>query len=151
LFQKILLVLDGSPAARKASDLALELAALHRAALTALFIVDGGWKNILGDEWISSAGLRDSFFLYMDQKIEGSARDLLAEAAGKGGCLGLQVATLIRTGVPEQVLLSTWLELGPFDLVILPNPSGRRAEGAVKINLQKAARKLAVPLLIGPA
>ncbi len=151
MFQKMLLVLDGSPGSPAAAEIALELARTYRAAVTALYIVDLGWRNLLGDEWISGEGVRRVFFRYMERELEKKARQVLAETARRGRNRRLQVDTALETGNPYRVLTSTCRELGPFDLVILPNPSGKPAEGAVKINVQKAARELGCPILIGPA
>lgn len=150
MFEKILLVLDGSPASSGAITLAVTLAKDYRARLTALYVIDGGWKNILGDEWISSEGARRGFFRYMEGEQVHQASRSLEEAVKRGRSCGLEVHTLVRTGPPLRVVVSTGRELGPFHLVVLPHPSGRAAEGAVRINAVKAVRKLACPVLIGP-
>jgi hypothetical protein len=145
-----LLVLDGSPASAGSITLAVTVAECHRSRLTALYVIDGGWKNILGDEWISSEGARRSFFRYMEGDQRRRADMSLEEAVIKCRSRGLEVETLVRTGPPLQVVVSAGRELGPFHLLVLPHPTGRAAEGAVRINAEKAARELACPVLIGP-
>lgn len=151
MFKNILLVADGSASAQKAVLLAVRLAVIHGARMTALYVIDAGWRNILGDEWISSEESRRRFFRYMEGDKAARGRQVLEDIAERGAASGLQVKTLTKTGSPDRVVAELWKEQGPFDLVVVPHPSGRNVEGAAGIKAEKIARELSATVLIGTA
>lgn len=151
MFKKILLVVDGPPSTSKAVSMAVGLALSHGASLTALYIINGGWERMLGDEWISSDGARRRFLDYLEGSESEKARRVLEELVQCENGSGLRVVTQIKKGKPEMAIISAYREHGPFDLVILPHPARKNAMGGAKINLEKTAGGLACPVLIVPA
>ncbi|RYD02388.1 hypothetical protein N752_23950 [Desulforamulus aquiferis] len=47
---RILFITDGSPSSMAAAETAIEFASFKNAILHVVFILDQGWRNLLGDE-----------------------------------------------------------------------------------------------------
>ena len=110
MFRKVLVGFDGSPAARKALQVALDLAQRYGAALTALAVV------------------RPPEFAELEAEVDAAlaeARGPLAEALrwarAEARRVGVALETHIKTGHPADTLLRVARE-GEFDLIVL----GRR-------------------------
>lgn len=147
MFKQILLILDDSSPIPKVISLINKLTGIH-SHLTAVYIIDSNWRNILGDEWISNAGLRSIFFRYMEEEQHEHARQTLAEVMQKTAAMNLQVNTLIKTGKPHQMILAAYNDFGPFDLVILPHSARKSVKGTIKINVSKITQVLLCPILM---
>ncbi|MEG6615040.1 hypothetical protein V6C27_01185 [Peptococcaceae bacterium 1198_IL3148] len=113
-------------------------------SVTVLNIIDSGWKNILGDEWISNATTRNNFFQYMENNYYREAvkgNDAFSKwAEGKG----ITLNPLIKIGVPQKIVMATFTEFGPFDIVILPTG------GTINLKAETLADKLGCPIIINP-
>lgn len=147
MFRTILLIVDGSSVPPQTLSF-LNRFVEHDSCLTAVYIMDSGWRQILGDEWISSHKTRSHFFRYVEKNQQEQARLVLETVVQEAGAMKLQVRTSIKTGHPHQAILSAYHEFGPFDLLILPHPARKFTEDAVKINGEKVAKSLACPILI---
>lgn len=142
---------DGSEASVKAAGVAVELARLHRVNLAAFIIIDPGWNDILGDEWISPSGTRMHFYNWLEGELRKSALRVLQTVEKLALAKGVGVKTEILTGPPEKLIVDCTREINAA-YVILPNPHAavHRAAGGLKFNVGSLAKKLCCPLIIGP-
>jgi len=105
-FKHIVVAVDGSEASQEALNYAVELARQSNAALTGLFIIDGGWPDYIGNDWQSSQGARQGFLDYIrkeqEQQAE-AARQQFASAAD-----GIEVSSFsVLGGDPIEMLITT--------------------------------------------
>ncbi|MBM7854873.1 hypothetical protein JOC37_001251 [Desulfohalotomaculum tongense] len=134
---KILLVVDGSSSPTKIISFLDKLKGKHL-NLTAVYVINNRWQNILGDEWISSKRTRGNFFRYMEKKQQQEAGQILDKIIKKAQAMNLPISTLFKTGQPQQAVLSAYTSLGPFDIVVLPS------------TMKNTARVLTCPVFTGP-
>lgn len=79
----ILLITDGSPSADAAGQMATEMSLALKLPLKAVFILDEGWNNFLGDEWINTSSTRMRFFHWFEDGIHKHSQEVLAEVTEK--------------------------------------------------------------------
>lgn len=72
-FKKIVVAVDGSDASQEALNYAVDLARQCNAALTGLFIIDGGWSDYIGNDWQSPQNVRQEFLDYIHKEQEQQA------------------------------------------------------------------------------
>jgi len=151
MLHKILCVANGYPWQSCAVTLALNLAATYRARLAALYIIDRGYADLLGDEWISTARARRSFFRYLGGELKKGAELTLEGIDAAGKELGVEIEILVRTGVPEKVIVVS-CTAGPDapDLLVLPCPPGKDVEGALRLNPGRILGRVPCPVLMVP-
>lgn len=152
LGDQILLIIDGSAAARQAADMAVELALLWGAPLRAAYILDESWSNILGDEWMSSSKTRTQFYDWLEDGLVRQAGDALESTARRAADAGIEeVQTEIVAGPTEKVMAGL-VGSRPTRLLVLPHPDATapRAEAGLKYNLHALRKKIKCPLLTGP-
>lgn len=154
LVRDILLVLDGSPASLKAGEYALDLALKYEAALRAVYMIDGGWAGMLGDEWINTSDTRMKFFRYFEGELHKNGEAVLNTFKEKCSRAGLNVSGKIAAGKVEDMIARELKSLSAnaqAPLLVVPNPSGAvPAEGGLKIPLAKLLIKIKCPVFVGP-
>ena len=69
-FKNIVVAVDGSEASQEALNYAVQLARQSNAALTGLFIIDGGWPDYIGNDWQSTKSARQEFLDYIRKEHE---------------------------------------------------------------------------------
>lgn len=72
-FRHIVVAVDGSEATQDALNHAVTLARQSHAALTGVFVLDGGWPDFIGNDWQSSKGARQGFLDYIRREQEDQA------------------------------------------------------------------------------
>lgn len=150
LFKSILLVIGEDSGNSKIIPAAVDLAAVHGASLTAVFIAGNDYECMLGDEWISDSGTLNRFFSYMEGERAGKTAHVLDEVTEKCQELGLQVTVTQKTGVPARAVISLYEELGPFDLVVTNKSLLTGGDGGAKKTMDRLMRGLVCPVLIYP-
>lgn len=118
--------------------------------LVAVYIIDSGWKSILGDEWLSSTTTRNHFFKYMEKNMCQAANEIINDIKLQAEAKNIAVYPLIKVGIPQKIVVTAFIEQGPFDLAILPYPPNKFVEGSIKLKLEALTRELSCPILIGP-
>ncbi|EHQ91270.1 universal stress protein [Desulfosporosinus youngiae] len=148
---QILLITDGSPSADAAVQMATELSLGLKQPLRAVFILDEGWKNFLGDEWINTSSTRMKFFHWFEDGLHKHSEDVLAEVAEKVKEKGGQVETEIKVGKTEKVIVELTAEQETA-LLVLPNPhaTAPAATAGLRYNLNSLSKKVKCPIYIGP-
>lgn len=119
--KSILVVLDES---RAVIETAVALARAHGARLTALFVLDTGWNQFTGSDWLSGSGSRADYLDYA-RDHEFLERDRVVAALGEIAG-DLPVDLKIPAGLVLDEILA---ELGNgYDLVVAGNPVARGLE-----------------------
>ena len=148
---QILFITDGSPSADTAGERAIQLALSMKLPLKAIFILDEGWKHLLGDEWINTSSTRMKFFHWFEDGLKEHSETVLNEFAKKARSQGVEVEAAIKIGKTERVITELTLEK-ETTLLVLPNPyaTAPAAAAGLRFNLNSLAKKLKCPVLIGP-
>lgn len=148
---QILLITDGSPSIAEAGKVAINLSRTMNLPVRALFILDKGWRKLLGDEWISNACTRTVFFRWLEKDLHSHAQKVLAEFKRQAEAAGILVEVEIKTGQPEKVIIESTVSQKTA-LLVLPSPhaSPPAACYALRFNLNTIAKKVPCPIFIGP-
>jgi len=149
MLKEIILLANGYPAISKSLDLALYLAQSSRAILTALYVIDSRWDDILGDEWISDEKARRDFCLYFEEGLKKQAGAACKDIVNKGKNCHVRVHAQIEKGRPEKIIISACSPLEEIGMLVLPLPP-RNTPGALHINPGKLVQKTACPVLTVP-
>jgi hypothetical protein len=136
----------GSRAAERAAlDTLLEGGRLHH-----LVIVPEFWQSITGDGWRINASTEHAFCGYLEATIESEILTHLARVNGEARSRGIQYSAASKHGRLETCLIEA-AGGQDFDLVVIGAPRPRGHAGLrSRINLDKLARGLSVPLVIIP-
>ncbi|GAB6154174.1 hypothetical protein JCM17380_29240 [Desulfosporosinus burensis] len=148
---QILFITDGSPSADAAGQMATEMSLALKLPLRAVFILDEGWKNFLGDEWINTSSTRMRFFHWFEDGLHKHSEEILAEVAEKVKGNGGQVETEIKIGKTEKLIGELTVE-NETAILVLPNPhaTAPAATAGLRYNLHSLAKKVKCPIYIGP-
>lgn len=145
MFNHILLILDGSLELNSVVPLIKNLAGTTT-KITAIYIIDAGWRQILGDEWLSTVKTRRCFFSYMEDH---QVKDAQAVLAGLGKQLDAYIVnTQVKVGEPQKIVASAFTKHSPFDLLVIPRPD--KKPWAVNLKIEKLLKKINCSLLIAP-
>ena len=151
-FSNILLASHGTPGAKAAACLAVELggAAGAQCRIHQLYVIPELWSGILGDDWLNNGVSRDRFKNHIESEL-GQEADQHAEwvqemVEGKG----LAYDSTFIYGDPEKCLLRL-CESHSFDLIVAgaPRPKGEPGLRS-RMLTDKVMRQLAIPLFVAP-
>ncbi len=149
LLQEILLLANGYPNLEQSQKAAFSLAQTARREITALYIINSAWDDILGDEWISDGKTLKEFKFYFEAGLRRRAETALEDIRSKGTENNIKVHVTIQKGNPEKLILSACTKLGTegvFILPLLPKSAGER----IKVNAKKLVNKTSCPILLVP-
>ncbi|SHE84556.1 universal stress protein [Desulforamulus putei] len=148
---QILFITDGSPSADAAGETAIRLAREMKMPLKAVFILDEGWKYLLGDEWINTSSTRMKFFHWFEYELKNHAETVLNEFAKKAKDQNVKVEVGIKIGKTEKVITKLTVEK-PTTFLILPNPHATTpaAAAGLRFNLNRLAKKVTCQIILGP-
>lgn len=136
MYDRILVATDGSDAARRATDHAVELSRRYDATLHAVYVVESrlGYDNAIVDPATVRANLR------------ADGEEALTDVEHAAG--DQSVVTAIREGVPHEELLAYADDAG-IDLVVL-GTTGRSALKSVLLGstAERLVREGEVPVLL---
>ena len=131
----VLLVVDGTDSGAAAARYAVKLAALHKAKLTALAVVDTATLKAL----LKSSVLVDAEAAEFDQELEASAQTNLNYAEHLAKQAGASAETLLRKGSAHSVVIGEVRRLSP-DLLVM----GSFSTSMIKRDLNARERRLIV-------
>ena len=137
---------EGSRAAeRVALGAVVEGGRLHH-----LVIVPEFWQSITGDGWRINASTEHQFCDYLEAQIEHEILEHLARVNELARARGINYSAGSKHGRLEDCLIAA-SEEASFDLVIIGSPRPKGHTGLrSRINLDRLARGLRVPLVIVP-
>jgi nucleotide-binding universal stress UspA family protein len=148
--KKMLLASHGTPGARAAEDLALELCRESGAALYQLFVVPDFWKGMMGDDWLNNAVTQARFGDYVESQLAREAAEEIARFAKEAEKAGVSLTEDVRVGKPAACLIEACEQTG-FDLVVIGSPRPKGAPGLrSRMDLEQLTRALTTRLIIAP-
>jgi len=133
--RKILVVVDGTESSVRAVRYAARLAALHRAALTAIAVVDTATLKSL----FKSSVLVEAEMEEFGQELEASARTNLGYAAQITKEAGIDAETLLEKGSVHSVIIQKCRQLG-VELLVM----GSFSTSMIRRDLTARERRLIV-------
>ena len=147
---KLLLCHHGTAGARRAEELAYEVAVPGTTTLVHCLVVPELWAGMQGDDWLNNASTRDAFGDYVENMLENDAKRELAAVASRCQERGLAYESVMRFGNPAETVLAIAGE-NDVDLVVIGSPRKKGEEGLnSRMELEKLVRGLKCPLLIAP-
>ena len=145
----ILLASHGTPGARAAERVALDLCApggrLHH-----LVVIPDFWKGMLGDDWLNNAAVHVRFGRYVENLLE---REIVEHAAGVEAQVkqrGLAYSCETRLGRPAECVAAV-AAAGEYDLVVAGSPRPKGMPGyRSRLAVETLVKALKTPLLVVP-
>ncbi|MBI3545824.1 MAG: universal stress protein [Gammaproteobacteria bacterium] len=145
--KNILLAYHGTDGAKLAQELAFKLIE-PGGGIVHLLVVPGLWAGMQGDDWLNNAATRDEFGHYVEDLLQKDAAEQAAAIAKRCQENGLRYTAVQRVGEPAECLLAAMRET-TVDLVIIGPPRSKKISGLrSRMDLEKLARGLSVPLLV---
>ncbi|MFH1732641.1 MAG: universal stress protein [Planctomycetota bacterium] len=132
---RILLIVDGTETGVRAARYAVRLAALHKAKVTALAVVDTAILKAL----LKSSVLVEAEMEEFDEELGGSAEKNLAYAAQLAKEAGVDADLLLKKGSAHAIVVDEARKLAPDMLVM-----GSFTTSMIKRDLNARARRLIV-------
>lgn len=147
--QQIIIILDGSPASLKAAEMALEIARVWNYPVRAIYLIDSGLRNILGDEWLSNASIRINFHNWFESNLHENIESTFTIIKDMASAHKIALETETIIGKPD-VVITRLGNLAETHLLILPNPKSKNAETGSKLylKLDKIMGHVSCPVLI---
>jgi len=147
--QTVLLASHGTPGARAAERVALDLCApggrIHH-----LVVIPDFWKGMLGDDWLNNAAVHMRFGRYVENQLE---REIVEHAAGveaQAKQSGLVYSCEARLGRPAECVAAV-AAAGEYDLVVAGSPRPKGAPGyRSRLAVETLVKSLKTQLLIVP-
>lgn len=147
---KLLLCHHGTAGAKRAEELALELAAPGMTTIVHCLVVPQLWAGMQGDDWLNNASTRDAFGHYVENMLECDAKRELALVEARCTERAIAHQSVMRFGDPAEIALQVAAETGA-DLVVIGSPRGKGEQGLrSRMDLEKLVRRLTCPLMIAP-
>ena len=144
----ILLSHHGTEGALLAEKLALEIAIPGQTRIVHLLVVPDFWEGMQGDDWLNNASTRDAFGSYVEGLLEADVREQLRALEARCSARGVEYKPVMLQGDPAECLLRTAVQEGVSMVVIgPPRPKGVTGYRS-RMDMEKLARGLPVPLLM---
>jgi len=145
--KNILLAYHGTDGAKLAEELAFRMVAAG-GGIVHLLVVPGLWAGMQGDDWLNNASTRDVFGRYVEGLLEKDCAEQTSAIDKRCQEHGLSYTPLQRVGDPADCLLAAVKEVA-VDLVVIGPPRSKKISGLrSRMDLEKLARGLSVPLLV---
>lgn len=144
----LLLAHHGTAGALLAEALALDIAVPGQTLIVHLLVVPDFWAGMQGDDWLNNASTRDTFGSYVEGLLENDVAQQLRALEGRCAERGIAYKSVMRQGDPAQCLVETAAQEGATMVVIgPPRPKGTPGYRS-RMDMEKLARGLQVPLLL---
>ena len=148
-YRTLLLASHGTPGARAAEALAIDLCA-PGAKLHHLLVVPDLWRGMMGDDWLNNVRTRIAFGNYLETELSREIDEHLDRVSKTAAARGLIYRAEVRQGDPATCLLAYAREQ-PCDLVVMGAPRPKGTEGLrSRMSLENLVRGLTMPLLVAP-
>ena len=147
--RRVLLASHGTPGARAAERVALELAA-PGATIFHLVVVPDLWKGMMGDDWLNNASTRAAYGRHVESQLAREIEEHRAALEREVCASGRRYELKVVLGEPAAALLEFAATLEP-DCVVVGAPRPKNAPGLrSRMRLDKLADTLGAPLLVVP-
>ncbi len=144
----LLLACHGTTGAALAETLALEIATPGQSSIVHLLVVPDLWKGMQGDDWLLSASTRDDYGDYVENMLEADAKKVLRAVEEHCKERGIDYKAVMRMGDPADVLLEIAAQESATMVVIGPPRQKGELGLRSRMDMEKLARGLQVPLLM---
>jgi len=149
-FADLVLASHGTPGARAAEAIALDLCAERGASLHHLYVVPDFWKGMMGDDWLNNAVTQIRFGRYVENQLARETAEEVDRLADQAEKRGVAISVEVRLGKPAECLLEFCAQRNP-GLVVIGSPRPKGSPGLrSRMALEPLAHGLAAPLLIVP-
>ncbi|MEO8330813.1 MAG: universal stress protein [Gallionella sp.] len=146
--KSILLAHHGTAGALLAEALALDIGIAGQTQIVHLLVVPDFWEGMQGDDWLNNASTRDAFGSYVEGILEADVKQQLRALEGRCTERGFAYKPVMRQGDPAECLMETAVQEG-VSMVVIGPPRPKGAPGyRSRMDLEKLARGLNVPLLM---
>lgn len=147
-YSHILVASHGTPGARAAEALALDLAA-PGGRLTHLYAVEEFWLGMRGDDWLNNVAGRQRFERHLEGELQSDMEREFARFGAAAAARGLTCDHRGMVGRPEAGLVA--LAAAGCDLVVVGAPRPKGVKGfRSRLGLEPLVKALTVPLLVAP-
>lgn len=147
--ERILLASHGTPGARAAERVALELAA-PGATIFHLVVVPDFWRGMMGDDWLNNASTRAAYGRHVEAELAREIEEHRAALEQAVRAAGRRYEIRVVLGQPDAALLEYAATLRP-DFVVIGAPRPRGTPGLrSRLRVEKLAGALDSPLLVIP-
>ena len=147
--RRLLLASHGTPGARAADRLALELCP-RGGTLWHLVVVPDFWRGMMGDDWLNNASTREVYGRHVESQLAGEIDRHRRAVAGECSARGIVYEAKTVLGKPDRCLVEYAADVDP-QLVVMGSPRPRGTPGLrSRMNMETVVRSLAAPLLIAP-
>jgi nucleotide-binding universal stress UspA family protein len=144
----LLLAHHGTAGALLAETLALDIAVPGQTRIVHLLVVPDLWEGMQGDDWLNNASTRDAFGSYVEGILEADVKKQLLALEGRFKERGIDYTAVMRQGDPAECLLQTVAQEG-VSLVVIGPPRAKGVSGLrSRMDMEKLARGLSVPLMM---
>ena len=147
----LMLASHGTQGALHAEALAMSMATRHLTRIIHLLVVPDFWDGMQGDDWLNNSSTRDTFAHHLENMLDQETRELIRHVQEICQEKNLPYTSLLRYGDPADCLLEATVD-NPVDLVVIGPPRPNYVKGLrSRMNLDKLARGLQIPLIIASA
>ena len=148
--RKLIVASHGTPGARAAEEVAVELCAESGASLHHLLVVPDFWKGMMGDDWLNNAVTRARYGEYVESQLVREAADEVQRLAARAKGSGIRYSDEVRLGKPAACLLAA-CERDGYDLAVIGSPRPKGSPGLrSRMDLERLARSLPTRLMTVP-
>jgi nucleotide-binding universal stress UspA family protein len=148
--RKLIVASHGTPGARAAEEVAVELCAEPGASLHHLLVVPDFWKGMMGDDWLNNAVTRAGYGEYVESQLVREAADEVQRLAARAKGSGIRYSDEVRLGKPAACLLAA-CERDGYDLAVIGSPRPKGSPGLrSRMDLERLARSLPTRLMTVP-
>jgi nucleotide-binding universal stress UspA family protein len=144
----LLLAHHGTAGALLAEALAFDFAVPGQTRIVHLLVVPELWAGMQGDDWLNNASTRDTFGSYVEGMLEKDVAVQLRALQTRCTERGIAYNSVARYGEPAQCLIET-AQQEAATLVVIGPPRPKGVSGLrSRMDMEKLARGLPVPLLM---
>ena len=146
----VLLASHGTPGARAAETVALDLCAGAGASLHRLLIVPDFWKGMMGDDWLNNAVTQARFGTYVENQLARESAEDINRTTEDAEKKGVDFDSTVVFGKPSNCLLTEEAKKD-YDLIVIGSPRPKGSDGyRSRMALDPLVRALKTRLLIIP-
>ena len=147
--ERVLIASHGTPGARAAERVALELAT-PGATIFHLVVVPDFWRGMMGDDWLNNASTRAAYGRHVEGELAREIEEHRAALEREVRAGGRRYEMKVVLGQPDAALLDYAATLQP-DIVVIGAPRPKGAPGLrSRMRVDKLAGALGAPLLVVP-
>ncbi len=148
MFRKILIATHGTKGAKKAEQVALEIASQQSSELFAMYVINSNWSSLTGIEWLNASHTRMKFYSHIEKDFYLKAKQILEDINRLASQKQVKINNIISVGIPEEAIIEECAK-NHIDLLVLGSGvKGDRAEYKYTLQLKKIKNRVLCPILL---